>query len=636
MNKLTVGSDAPGAKLFLLGNETIARGAIEAGVQVAAAYPGTPSSEILDTLAPIAKQLGIYVEWSANEKVAFEVAFTASVCGLRAMASMKQVGLNVAHDPVMTSSYIGAIGGFVLVVADDPWAWSSQNEQDNRYIAEQAYLPVLEPCSIPEAKDMMVNAFRLSEEFKHPFIVRSVTRISHGRSDVTLGEIPKEKRKGSFTKDPTRLIYVPAQARKNRPLMLERFRRIKEAVDTLPYNQLSLTPGARLGIIASGLSYSYTLEAIKWLGLDSKVSLLKIGTPHPLPEALVKQLISSVPEVLVIEELEPFVEFHVKVIAQEAKISVKIHGKDLIPLIGELSTRPVTEALARLTGAELPVDFSELDKMAQKIAPLLPTRPPTLCPGCPHRATQYAIKVAGKRVARDYGEAVEPIYTGDIGCYTLSYLPPIESMDTAYCMGGSIGAANGFAHVVAAPVIAQIGDSTFFHAGMPPLVNAVFNKARITTVVLDNTATAMTGFQPHPGTGHTAMGDVTTAIRPEDIARASGVKFVEVVNPLDLKKTISTLEQAMRFDGPAVVVSRSPCVIIDQREKKERGETTSFYSINQQKCRAKCESCIKLLGCPAIIKDSGKKTKIINSLLCTGCSLCAQICPYQAIEEVKK
>ena len=632
MHKLTVSSDAPGARLFLLGNEAIARGAIEAGIQLAAAYPGTPSSEIIETLIPVAKELGIYVEWSTNEKVAFEVAFAASLAGLRAMAAMKHVGLNVAHDSVMTASYIGAKGGFVLLVADDPWAWSSQNEQDSRYVAEQGYLPILEPSSVAEAKDMMVNAFKLSEEYKHPFLVRAVNRISHGRSDVALGGIIREKRRGIFPKEPSWLVYTPAQARKNRPLMLDRFNKIRQAVNTLPYNQLNLVPGAKLGVIGSGLGYSYALEAIKWLGLDSSVSVLKIGTPHPLPETLVKQLLGSVPQVLVVEELEPFVELHVKAIAGEANIPVKIHGKDLIPVIGELSTRPVTEAIARLMDAKLPVDFSEVDKISQKIAPSLPARPPTLCPGCPHRATQYAIKVAGKRVARERGENVEPVYPGDIGCYTLSYLPPIESMDVVLCMGAGFGIANGLAHSVDAPVIAQIGDSTFFHAGIPAMINAVFNKARVTMVVLDNTTTAMTGFQPHPGTGVTATGEPTTAIKPEDIARACGIKFVEVIDPFDLKKAVDTLEKAIRFDGPAFVVSRRPCAIIEQREKKERGEVT-FYAIDQKKCRIKCEACIKLLGCPAIIKDTNKKIKMINSLLCTGCGICAQICPYQAISE---
>jgi len=629
MRGLTISSDAPGEKLYLLGNEAIARGAIEAGIQVAAAYPGTPSTEILETLAGVAREFDIYVEWSVNEKVAFEVALAASLCGVRAMASMKHVGVNVAHDPLMTAGYIGAKGGLVLLSADDPWAWSSQNEQDNRYIAEQGYIPVLEPSSVQEAKDMMVDAFRLSEEFKHLFMVRSVTRISHGRSDVVLGEIPEVRRKGSFEKDRSWLVYTPVEARKNRVLMIERFERIREAVNSFPYNQLRLVDGARLGIIACGLSYSYTLEAIKWLELDNEISVLKVGTPHPLPRELVKRLLNSVEEILVVEELEPFVELHVKAIAGEDNIRVKIHGKDLIPLIGELSTRKVTEAIAELTKSQPPIDFGKLDKLGQEIAPILPSRPPTLCPGCPHRASQYAMKVAGQRVAKDYGKDIEPIYPGDIGCYTLSYLPPIESMDIDICMGAGFGIANGLAHVVEAPIIAQLGDSTFFHAGIPAMINAVYNKANITMVIFDNSATAMTGFQPHPGTGYTATGEETTSVRPEDIARACGVKFVEVVDPFDLKKAIDTFEKAIKFDGPSVVVSRSPCAIIEQREKRERGEKIVPYYIDQERCAIKCEACIKLLGCPAITKENGRV--IIDGSLCTGCGICAYVCPHKAI-----
>ncbi len=301
MKELTIASEAPGKSLFLLGNEAIARGAIEAGVQVAAAYPGTPSTEILETLASVAKQFNIYVEWSVNEKVAFEVALAASICGLRAMASMKHVGVNVAHDPIMTAAYIGAKGGLVLLSADDPWAWSSQNEQDNRYIAEQAYLPILEPSSVQEAKDMAADAFRLSEEFGQPFMVRSVTRISHGRSDVALGKITRLDRKGVFGKDRSRLVYTSVEARKSRVLMLERFERIKKAVDDFPYNQLTLADGAEFGVIACGLSYSYALEALDWLGLDGRVSVLKIGTPHPLPANMAKQLLGSVKQALVVE-----------------------------------------------------------------------------------------------------------------------------------------------------------------------------------------------------------------------------------------------------------------------------------------------------------------------------------------------
>jgi len=634
LKELTISSDAPGERLFVLGNEAIARGAIEAGVQVAAAYPGTPSSEILETLAGVAKELDMYVEWSTNEKVAFEVALAASICGVRAMACMKHVGVNVAHDPLMTASYIGAKGGLVLLSADDPWAWSSQNEQDTRYIALQGYIPILEPSSVQEAKDMMADAFELSEEFKHLFMVRSVTRIGHARSDIVLGEISRERRKGSFEKDPSWLVYTPAVARRNKPLMIGRFEEIKKRVNILSYNQLKLADGAKLGIIACGLSYSYTIEAVKWLGIEDKVSILKIGTPHPLPEELVVKLLNSVGEILVVEELDPFVELHVKALAGEANIPVKIHGKDLVPVIGELSTRKVTEAIARLTDSKPPADFAELDKLEQETAPLLPWRPPALCPGCSHRASLYAIKTASKRVARDYGKDVEPIYPGDIGCYCLGVNPPLEAVDTTICMGGSFGIANGLAHVVEAPIIAHLGDSTFFHAGIPPLIDAVYNKANITMVILDNSATAMTGFQPHPGTGYTATGDETIQLKIEDIARACGVKFVEVIDPFDLKKATATIEKAIRFDGPAVIVSRRLCAMIEQREKRKRKEKVIPYYIDQDKCNIKCDACIELLGCPAIIKQDGKT--IIDSLLCTGCGICAQICPYKAIIEEKE
>jgi indolepyruvate ferredoxin oxidoreductase alpha subunit len=629
LKELTISSDAPGERLFVLGNEAIARGAIEAGVQVAAAYPGTPSSEILETLASVAKELNIYVEWSTNEKTAFEVALGASICGVRAMASMKHVGLNVAHDPVMTASHIGAKGGLVLVVADDPWAWSSQNEQDTRYVAEQGYIPILEPSSLQEAKDMMADAFKLSEQFGHIFMFRSVTRIGHGRSDIVLGAISRERRKGSFKKNPSWLVYVPRTARINKPLMLQRFEAIKKAANTLSYNQLNLVDNAKLGIIACGLSYSYTLEAVKWLGLENKVSILKIGTPHPLPEELIIKLLKSVKEILVVEELDPFVELHIKAIAGEHNIKVKIHGKDVVSRIGELSTRKVTEAVAKLTKSKLPVDFAALDKLEQEAAPLLPARPPALCPGCPHRGSFHAITAAARRVARELGEGVEPIYPSDIGCYTLALNPPQQAVDTTICMGGSFGLACGMARVVEVPIIAHLGDSTFFHAGIPPLINAVYNKANITMVVLDNSATAMTGFQPHPGTGYTATGDETASLKPEDVARACGVKFVEVVNPFDLKAATETIERAIRFPGPAVVVSRGLCAMIELRDKRKAGVKIVPYHIDQDKCSPKCETCIKVLGCPAIIKQGDKK--IIDASQCTGCGVCAQVCPYKAI-----
>jgi indolepyruvate ferredoxin oxidoreductase, alpha subunit len=617
--------------MFLLGNEAIARGALEAGVQVVAAYPGTPSSEITETLAKVAKEVGIYVEWSTNEKVAFEIALAAAICGVRALSTMKHVGVNVAHDPLMIANQIEMTGGLVLLTADDPWAWSSQNEQDNRFIAEQGYIPVLEPSSVQEAKDMMADAFNLSEKYKQIFMFRSVTRVGHGRSDVELGELSKEKRKGVFHKERTRLVYTPAEARRNKPLMIERFNRIKEAVNSLPYNQLTLSNEARLGIIACGISYAYTQEAIKWLGLEDKVSVLKIGTPNPLPETLVKKLLKSAKEVLVVEELEPFVETHVKALASEAGIAVKIRGKDLLPVVGELSTRKVTEVLAKLTRVRLPIDFTEQDKIAEEVAPLLPTRPPVLCAGCPHRASHYAIKVAARRVAKELGKDLEPVYPGDIGCYGMGVNPPLETVDTSFCMGASFGVANGLSHVIDNPIIAHMGDSTFFHSGIPPLVNAVFNKTNITMVIMDNSATAMTGFQPHPGTGLTAMGDVTVQLKAEDIARACGVQFVKVVDPLNLSEAIETIEAAIRFEGPSVVVSRMLCAMEDQRQKRRKGEKTIPCTVEKGKCNAKCTTCIKLLGCPAITKEG--TYAVIDSTQCTGCGLCLQVCPYKAIRK---
>ena len=607
MNKvaeITLTSDAPGVTLFMLGNEAIARGAIEAGVQVVASYPGTPSSEITETLVNNAKNTGMYAEWSINEKVALEVAMAATISGLRSRSIMKHVGVNVAHDPLMSASYMG-LGGLVLISADDPGQWSSQNEQDNRYIARQAYIPVLEPCSAQEAKDMMVDAFRISEEFGQMFMLRSVTRIGHARSDVVLGGIEKGKKQGKFVKDPRRLVCLPANFRVNRRLVVQRMNKIKAVVDTLPYNHLTFKKDAKLGVITSGISYGYALEAIKWMGLEDKVSILKIGTPYPLPEKLTLQLLKSVSEVVVVEELEPFVEDAVKVVAKDNDIAVKVHGKDVLSLEGELSTRQVAEALSKLTGIKPPIDFAEIDKIREETDALLPLRPPTMCAGCPHRASFYAINIACRRYQQETGK--EPVKTGDIGCYALGANAPLNADDVAICMGGAFGLANGFAHVVDVPVVAHLGDSTFFHSGIPPMINAVYNRSNITMVVLDNSTTGMTGFQPHPG----ASGDVNLDIKIEDIARASGVKFVEVVDAFDLPKLIDVLEKAIKFDGPSVVVTRRLCNILDQREKRKTGEKTLPDVVDSDKClagsppycQATCPLHIDIRGYVGLIKE---------------------------------
>ena len=389
MNKVaevTLTSDAPGATMFMLGNEAIARGAIEAGVQFFAAYPGTPSSEISETLVNNSKNAGMYAEWSINEKVAFEAAMAAAMAGVRSLTAMKHVGANVAQDPIMTAAYMG-LGGFVMISADDPGQWSSQNEQDNRLLARHAYIPVLEPCSAQEAKDMMVDAYRLSEEFGQMFMLRSVTRIGHARSNVVLGGIQQGKKQAKFVRNFTKFVCLPANYRVNRRLVIQRMEKIKAVVDTLPYNHLDLKKGAKLGVVTCGISYGYAIEALKWMGLEDKVSVLKIGTPYPMPEKLTKQFLENVKEVLVVEELEPFVEEAVKVIAQDNKITIKVHGKDMLSLAGELSIRQVAEALSKLTGTKTPVDWAEVDKVTKDTASLLPLRPPTMCAGCPHRAS---------------------------------------------------------------------------------------------------------------------------------------------------------------------------------------------------------------------------------------------------------
>ncbi len=646
MNKvaeITLTSDAPGVTLFMLGNEAIARGAIEAGVQVVAAYPGTPSSEITETLVNNSKNTGMYAEWSINEKVALEVAMAGAISGLRSLSIMKHVGVNVAHDALTSASYMG-LGGLVLISADDPGQWSSQNEQDNRYIARQCYIPVLEPCSAQEAKDMMVDAYRLSEEFGQMFMLRSVTRIGHARSDVVLGGIEGKKRQGRFVKNPQKLVCLPANFRINRRQVIQRMAKIRAVVDSLPFNHLTIKKGAKLGVIACGISYGYALEAIKWLGMDDKVSILKIGTPYPLPEKLTQQFLKSVPEVMVVEELEPFVEDGVRVIAQQSGITVKIHGKDVIPLAGELSTRYVAEALSKLTGAKPPVDFAEIDKLREETNALLPIRPPTMCAGCPHRASLYAINIACRRYQQETGK--EPVKTSDIGCYALGANTPLNADDVAICMGGAFGIANGLAHVIDTPIVAHLGDSTFFHSGIPPMINAVYNKANITMVVLDNSTTGMTGFQPHPG----STGDPSLDIKIEDIAKASGVKFVEVVDAFDLPKLIDVLEKAIKFEGPSVIVARRLCNILDQREKRKAGEKTVPYVVDTEKClagsppycQATCPLHIDIRGYIALIKEGKfdealaliKKTLPFPSIIGRICTRpCEAKCKRDEVEE---
>ncbi len=608
--KLTLTSDLPGAHMFMLGNEALARGAIEAGVRVVAAYPGTPSTEIVDTLLNHRQNLeNMYVEWSVNEKVAFGLAFGASMCGARGLAVMKHVGVNVALDSIMTAAYIGAKGGLVMVEAEDPGQWSSSNEQDNRFLAEQSYLPVLEPSSAQEAKDMLVDAFRLSEEFRQPFIIRSATRIGHSRSDIALGTVQRNAAKYTLEKDPDTLVMLPAVARKHRRLMIERLNQIKEAVNAWPYNHITQVKDAKLGIITSGIAYGYVSESLRWTGLQDKISILKIGTPYPLPEKLIQEFLQNHSELLIVEELEPYLENHIRALSQRWQYSRQIHGKDILPMIGEYSVRKVTEAICLITGLKTPADFQKIDQAVKDAEPLLPYRPPSLCAGCPHRSSHFIIKSVCDRIKRETG--IDPVRPGDIGCNCLGVHPPLNAIDISTCMGGGFDLSNGIARVSDAPIVAHLGDSTFFHSGMAPMVNAVYNNAKITMIVLDNLTTAMTGAQPSPATGNNLISSDPSPIRPEDIARACGIKYIEVVDPQDLTHSMQVLEKAIYFNGPSFVVFRRACAIIEQREKKARGEKIIPYRVQEDKCinhsppycSAACPLHIDVRGYVKLVKE---------------------------------
>jgi len=588
---------------LLMGNEAIARGAAEAGIRVAAAYPGTPASEIMTTLMRLAPEAGIYTEWSVNEKVAVEIAAGAAYAGARALASMKQMGLNVAADAVMSLAYIGVKGGLVLVVADDPGPHSSQTEQDTRLFARFAKLPVLDPSCPREAYEMTRYAFELSESLHLPVILRPTTRVSHACQDITVGTIAPRPPLPGFVKDP-RWVIMPSLAAKQHIWLNEQQRRAAAELAASPFNAARFEGSA--GVITSGLSYYYVTEALAGLGV--KLSLLKIGTPCPLPETVVLDFLNRVKRVLVVEEQEPVVEEQVINLAWRHHLPVEISGKHdgYLSREGEFNVPRVTAALARF------LDIEAEAGPARPQPPPLPARPPLFCAGCPHRGSFYAFKQAA--------QGLDAIFTGDIGCYTLGAAPPLTAMDTCLCMGAGLGLAQGLVRVQPATrLVAFIGDSTFFHAGLPPLVNAVHQQTPLVVVVLDNQTTAMTGHQPHPGLAEDA------GHRPVDIARvarACGVETVLTADPLDLEATMAAARQALAAPGPALVILRHPCPQIVKPTRR--------YRVDAGACTG-CQTCINELGCPALM-PAGNAVQITAT--CTGCGLCAQVCPVAAIAEV--
>ena len=575
-------------KVIMLGNEAIARGAYEAGVKVSAAYPGTPSTEISENIVKYNED--IYAEWSPNEKVATEVAIGASVSGVRAMACMKHVGLNVASDPLYTVSYMGVNGGLVLVVADDPGLYSSQNEQDTRMIARAAQVPVLEPSDSMEAKEFMKEAFEISEQFDRPVILRTTTRLAHSQGLVELCE-RKQVEDKPYVKNIQKTVMMPGNAKLRHVVIEQKNLELAEAANTLSVNRVEMQD-TKIGVITSGIPYQYVKEALP------NASVLKLGLVNPLPKKLIQEFANKVEKLYIIEELDPVIEEQVK------SWGIQAIGKEIFTVQGEYSANMIRTAIL---GEEL-----ELKAPAK-----VPGRPPILCPGCPHRSVFYVLNKLKLHAA------------GDIGCYTLGAVAPLSVVDTTICMGASISSLHGMEKVKGKDYVknwvAVIGDSTFLHTGVNSLMNMMYNKATGTVMILDNSTTGMTGHQDHAATGKTLLGEPTYAIDIAGLCRAIGVKNVVEVNAFDIAELERVVKEETAKDEVSVIITKSPCVLLDKSKKP-------LYIAHSDKCK-KCGMCMKP-GCPAMTRNEDG-TIYIDDTMCTGCGLCATLCKFDAIELVK-
>ena len=609
--------NTPGVQKILLGNEAIARGAIETGIAVATTYPGTPSSEISLNFFQMSRESDLYFEYSTNEKVSMEVAAAAANSGLRSMCIMKHVGLNVAADALMTLAYVGVKGGMVILTADDPAMFSSQNEQDNRYYGKLAGLCVLEPSDGAEAKELIKYAFDLSETLQKPVIFRTTTRINHSTIPVVFGDIIPPKTKGFFEKNPFEHVVVPAVARKLHVRLLESLTKAEEIAETSPYN--AETGAGVWGIICNGVSYGYAFDARKELGLEDQIRILRLGFSYPVPTEKVTSFLKNCAKVLVIEEGESILEEAVCAIAQKHDLTLPIAGKapGLFSRLYEFNPELVKEKMAFYFG----VPYSAPARIDVADVPELPQRPPTLCPGCGHRATFYEINQAI--------DGLNTVHVTDIGCYTLGFLPPLNMGDFLICMGASTGAVGGFTVATDQKVISLIGDSTFFHSGIGGLINAVFNQHKFTLVILDNGITAMTGHQPNPGVDMEQMALTGYGrIDIETLVKSLGITFVKTIRPYNVKKSIETLKEAFHYDGISVVIAKEECVLYAKQLKKKRGRAFTV----SDKCKNH-RDCIRSLACPAFYVKNDRVQ--INASSCTGCAVCAQTCPENAIVPVK-
>ncbi|RQD65498.1 indolepyruvate ferredoxin oxidoreductase subunit alpha [Desulfonatronovibrio magnus] len=589
---------------LLLGNEAIVRGALEAGVGFISCYPGTPSSEVPDTFFRLSARGSYYFEYAPNEKVAMETAGAAALGGVPTLVTMKHVGVNVAADPMMTLAYIGTPGGLVILSADDPGCHSSQNEQDNRYYARLAGLPCFEPSSAQECKDMAKEAMELSAKWQQPVLLRTTTRINHLRGPVDFGPMKPAKTRGEFKKDPGRFVPIPAVARIRHKVLTSNLENIRSEIENCSWNK-SWGEG-KVGVIASGVSRSYLKDVLK-SNPAIKVKVLELGIAWPLPENTIKNFLKGLDKVVILEELEPILENDVRVLCQKNGLTLEVTGKgEELPLWDEYSTLCVEQALAKATGIEI-----KTQELCNPDLAALPSRPPNLCAGCSHRS----VYVNTRKIFGD-----DAIYSSDIGCYTLGILPPLRSADFLLCMGSSVSSGCGMSRVVDNPVIAFIGDSTFFHSGVTGLINAVYNDYDLIVVILDNRTTAMTGHQPHPGVDQALYGLRPGNIEIEPLVKASGVQHVKKVKALNQKAVSTALEEFKEMKGVRVLIAEDPCPLY---AKKVLGIKRTKVATIKTSGPASLE-CLNTLACPAFFKDG--ETVGVNQDACAGCMVCVQIC----------
>jgi indolepyruvate ferredoxin oxidoreductase alpha subunit len=592
-------------KRLLSGNEAVARGAWEAGVTVASAYPGTPSTEILENFA---RYPNVYAEWAPNEKVAVDAAVGAAYAGRRAIAAMKHVGVNVAADSVFYASMTGLEAGLVIVTADDPSMHSSQNEQDNRRYAKFARIPCVEPSDSQEAKDLVGTALDLSERFDSPVFLRLTTRICHSSTPVELGDQKRiDPTLEKFPRNPAKYVMVPGNARKKHPVIEERIRLLADFAETFSFNRVEWR-STELGIVTCGVAYQYAREVFP------EASILRLGMTYPLPPGLIHDFAAKVDRLLVVEELDPCIEEEIKL------MGIECEGKSIFPMCGEFDPRVVRESAIEAgllpESAHVPIT---LDQVQGLEVPEVPPRPPVLCPGCPHRGVFHVLSKRKVPVA------------GDIGCYTLGLLPPLSAIHTCGCMGAGIGVAHGAAQAgISERMVAVIGDSTFFHTGLPALANVAYNRSNVITVILDNRITGMTGHQQNPGTGYTLQMEEVPPLELEPLVRALGIERVKTVPAFDVKAIDDTMKEYLKADGPSVLIARGECALLPSARKRWLP-----LEVVAEKCNG-CTMCFRI-GCPAILKSDelDEKTQrakaLIDPMLCTGCEICAQVCPRDAI-----